>query len=64
MATPSSSDAPQVCCTPRQAWAWLKEVSAMALGGDDDAKRALPVAVGHFLEAVRYGRAVPLEGMT
>ena len=33
----------------------------MALSGDDDAKRALPAAVSHFLSALRFGRATVVE---
>jgi hypothetical protein len=49
------------CCTPIQAWTWAREVAAMALSGDDDAKRALPAAVSHFLSALRFGRATVVE---
>ena len=48
------------CCGPAEAWAWTREVAAMALAGDEDARRALPAAVDHFLQAVRLGQATSL----
>ena len=41
------------CCTPARAWQWVNAVAEMAVYGDDDAARALPEAVDHYLAALR-----------
>jgi len=43
------------CCSPTAAWQWVNAVAEMAVYGDDDAHRWLPVAVDH---ALKMGRAV------
>ncbi len=63
MASPSISHSETLCCTPEQAWTWCRELAAGALAGDDDFRASLPGAVEHFLSAVRFGHALPLEGM-
>lgn len=40
------------CCTPANAWIWVRELAVLALAGDLDAQRALPEAVEHYLRAV------------
>ena len=46
--------APPPCCTPEQAASWLDCLTEMALVyHDDDAARALPGAVDHYLAALR-----------
>ena len=40
------------CCTAEQAWAWTNAIAEMAVDGDDDARRALPEAVDHYLAAI------------
>ena len=42
-----------ICCTTKQAWAWVNAVAEMAVNGDDDARRALPETVDHYLAACR-----------
>jgi len=41
------------CCNAEQAWEWVIAVSELAVDGDDDARRWLPRAIMHYLEAVR-----------
>ncbi len=49
------------CCTPTQATSWLDCLAEMAVYGDDDARRALPEAVDHFLAALREAECPRLE---
>ena len=39
-----------LCCSPSAAWTWVNAVAEMAVYGDDDARRWLPVAVDHALK--------------
>jgi hypothetical protein len=40
---------PVPCCTPAEAWAWVEALAEEALAGDDGARRALAIAVAHYL---------------
>ncbi len=48
---PTPAVPPTRCCTPQAAWCWVREVAWLALTGDDDARRALPDAVDHWVRA-------------
>ncbi len=49
----SRTTAPR-CCTPEQAAAWLNCLTELAVVyHDDDARRALPNCVDHYLAALR-----------
>lgn len=45
----------EICCTVPQAISWLSAIAEMALGGDDDARRALGEAAQHYIAATRQG---------
>lgn len=51
---------PPPCCSPSQAASWLDTLTEMALVyHDDDARRALPEAVDHFLDALLCKNRLP-----
>ena len=43
---------PTKCCSPAAAWLWTHEIAALALEGDRDAARWLPVALEHWLQSL------------
>jgi hypothetical protein len=41
------------CCSPRAAWAWVDDLASLARQGDPDGRRALPLALTHYLQIKR-----------
>ena len=37
------------CCTPDEAWAWVRVVAADALDGDNFSQKLLPRVIRHWL---------------
>ena len=41
------------CCPPAAAWAWVRDIAAEALAGDDNSAAILPTAINHALGGER-----------